>query len=74
MDDMIDPKDEQKHQSFVVRCWRGPDGELRGQLVNPVTQRLLRFTSVLGLHEVLNRVVEDLPDVGKESGDGGEQA
>lgn len=58
--------------SVIVRYWRGADGELRGQVINPITDRIITFASISGLQEILSQVVQDLPNVGGESEYGGD--
>ncbi len=48
--------------SIVVRYWHGPHGELRGMVINPITQQMFPFTSLAQLHAVIKRVVLDEPE------------
>lgn len=52
--------------SLIVRYWRGQDGEVRGELINPVTQRVLAFRSMAGLLEVLTQAVLETPQPTQE--------
>lgn len=58
--------------SVIIRYWRGTDGELRGQVINPITGQTFTFASISGLQEILSQVVQDLPNVGGEAEYGGE--
>ena len=59
--DLQNTKDESSHHSLIIRCWRDSLGELRGQLINPVTNRTFVFASTSDMHQALDRAVGEIP-------------
>lgn len=60
----IDPpnrENESAYHSLVLRCWRDSQGELRGQLINLITNRTFSFASVSDMHRALDRAVDEIP-------------
>ena len=53
--------DESSHHSLILRCWRDSLGELRGQLINPITNNTFAFASTSDMHDALDRAVEEIP-------------
>lgn len=52
--------------SLIVRYRCGQDGEVRGALINPLTQKVYAFKSLASLIEVLTRAVQDNPKTQRE--------
>ena len=67
--DLQNTNDESSHHSLILRCWRDSLGELRGQLINPITNSTFAFASTSGMHQALDRAVDEIPlakDEGRE--------
>ena len=58
--DLQNTKDETSHHSLIIRCWRDSLGELRGLLINPVTNRTFVFASTSDMHQALDRAVDEI--------------
>ena len=59
--DLQNTENETSHHSLIIRYWRDSLGELRGQLINPVTNKMFPFASAVGMHQVLDRAIEETP-------------
>ena len=64
--------DESSHHSLILRCWRDSLGELRGQLINPITNSTFAFASTSDMHEALDRAVDEIPLAKDEDREGSE--
>lgn len=53
--------DENLHHSLIIRCWHDSFGELRGQLINPITNSAFPFASTSDMHKALDRAVDEIP-------------
>lgn len=63
---------ETAHHSLILRCWRDSLGELRGQLINPITNSTFAFASTSDMHEALDRAVDEIPLAKDEDREGSE--
>ena len=71
----IDPpnrENESAYHSLILRCWRDSLGELRGQLINPITNSTYAFVSASGMHRALDRAVDEIPFVTDDERKGSE--
>ena len=59
--DLQNTNDETSHHSLILRCWRDSLGELRGQLINPITNSTFPFVSVSDMHKALDRALDEIP-------------
>jgi hypothetical protein len=71
--DLQNQKDETSHYSLIIRCWRDSLGELRGQLINPITNSTFAFASTSDMHQALDRAVGEIPFVKDEEKGGSEK-
>ena len=55
--------DESSHHSLILRYWRDSVGELRGQLINPITNSTFVFASASDMHKALDRAIDEVPSI-----------
>lgn len=58
-------KDESYHHSIILRCWVDSLDELRGQLINPLTNNIYSFTHTSDILQALNRAIDEIMDLEK---------
>jgi len=59
--DFQNTNDKNSHHSLILRCWRDSNRELRGQLINPITNSMFAFASTSEMHRALDRAVDEIP-------------
>ena len=59
--DLQNTENETSHHSLIIRCWRDSLGELRGQLINPITNSTFPFASTFDMHKALDQAVNEIP-------------
>ena len=70
--DFQNTNDESTHHSLILRCWRDSLGELRGQLINPVTNKAFAFASISDMHQVLDHAINEISFTEAEKREEGE--
>jgi len=58
---------ETAHHSLILRCWRDSLGELRGQVINPITNSTFAFASTSDMHKALDRAIDQIPPAKDEN-------
>ena len=61
------------HHSLILRCWRDSLGELRGRLINPITNSTFAFASTSDMHQVLDHAVDEIPFAKDDKKEGSEK-